>query len=342
MIDIDGSMGEGGGQIIRSAVALSALTGRDCRICEIRAGRKRPGLAAQHIAGIRGVAMLCGAELEGDALGSSEIVFRPRALRRSDIRVDVGTAGSVTLVLQACLLPVIGSGESGRVAITGGTNVRWSPPLDYLNHVVMPLLGRMGVRAKMNVSRRGFHPEGGGEVELDVSPPASLRPLWLEERGGMLSLSGVCFSQNLPDHVCERMSRSARKVLSSIGDADIRHEGGKGGSTGAGICLFARYKNTVLGSDALGERGVPSESVGREAAGDLLVEIEGGGTLDVHAADQLLPYMAMANGPSHFSVGEVSDHLRTQARLLPMFLDVDVRFEEGDLRFEVWVEPSHT
>jgi RNA 3'-phosphate cyclase len=341
MIDIDGSAGEGGGQILRMAVALSALTGLDCRVSNIRAGRPRPGLAAQHIAGIRGVAQLCSAELSGDQKGSTEIVFKPGKIRCGDLRLDVGTAGSITLVLQACLLPVIGSKQKSRISINGGTNVKWSPPVDYLKKLLVPMLSRMGARMDIDIVRRGFYPQGGGTVDVQVKGTEKLAPLDLGQRGELITVEGTCFSQNLPDHICKRISHTSKKMFLDR-DLNIYFDRRDGPSTGTGICLFARYEKTVLGADCLGEKGLSSEKVGEQAARNLICEMEGPGTLDMYAADQLLPYMALAQGPSRFRVREASQHLRSVAALLPEFLDADILIRRKDEDFEVRVEPSCT
>jgi len=330
MIEIDGSMGEGGGQVLRSAVALSAMTGKDCMISSIRSGRPKPGLAAQHLVGLRGIRDLCGADLKGDEVGSEEIVFKPGKLSCRDLEMDVGTAGSITLVLQACLLPLVVNGGRSRLTIRGGTDVRWSPPADHMRYVLLPLLERMGISYKMEVLSRGFFPEGGGEVVLEISSPDRLEPLELDKRGELDSMTGSCFSQNLPDHVTKRMVSSARKKLVGFGEPRIDMKRSEGPSTGVGICLFARYGNTVLGANGLGERGVPSEKVGGEAAEALIEEMNCEGTLDVHTADQLLPYMALAGGSSIFKVRKMSGHLRTQMDLVPLFLDTEFQVMIGD------------
>jgi RNA 3'-phosphate cyclase len=341
MIDVDGSMGEGGGQILRMAVALSALTGLECRVSNIRAGRPKPGLVAQHIAGIRGVAQLCNAELSGDQKGSTEIVFKPGKIRSGDLRLDVGTAGSITLVLQACLLPVIASNQESRITINGGTNVKWSPPVDYLEMLLLPMLSKMGARINIDIGKRGFYPQGGGTATVHVNATERLAPVDLRYRGELITLEGVCFSQNLPDHICKRISHTAKKMFLGR-DLRIYCDRSDGPSTGTGICLFARYEKTILGADSLGEKGLSSEKVGEQAAKDLICEMEGPGTLDIHAADQLLPYLALAEGPSRFLVREASQHLYSVAALLPEFLDVEILIRRRDEDFEVKVDPSYT
>ena len=215
-----------------------------------------------------------------------------------------------------------------RLDITGGTDVRMSPPIDYYEQVLFPFLRRMGLDVRIDVLGRGFYPKGGGRVITSVLGADRFKTLDLSERGPSEGIGGTCFSQNLPEHVCDRISHA---VMSAFVGRDIKvhKERMFGPSPGAGIQLHASFANTILGADALGERGVPSEQVGSSAASALRSEIEGGGTLDVHAADQLLPYFALADGPSYFKVREVSEHFRTQAWLIERFLGTSINVEKS-------------
>ena len=337
MLEIDGSYGEGGGQVLRSSVALSALTGKEMRIVNIRSKRDRCGLAAQHLTAVRGVAELCGAALEGDELGSTSLTFRPGEVRGGEYEFNVGTAGSVTLVLQACMLAALRADGPVVMTIRGGTNVRMSPPVDHYHQVLLPLLREMHVDVELEVLQRGFYPQGGGAVTATLMPPRALMPLQLEERGRLEMINGASFVQNLPEHIAQRMEHAVRKSL--LGERIVtERQLSSGPSSGAGIYLCARYENTVLGVDALGERGVPAERVGELAAERMRDELDGGGTLDVHTADQLLPYMAMAEGPSSFKVRELTSHLTTQMWLLPQFLPADISVDGT----AVSVVPNHT
>ncbi|KQM12526.1 hypothetical protein AOA80_01715 [Methanomassiliicoccales archaeon RumEn M1] len=334
---IDGSYGEGGGQILRSSVALSALTGRDLEIVNIRSKRERCGLAAQHLTAVRGVAELCGALLEGDELGSTSLTFRPQEVHGGEYGFDVGTAGSVTLVLQACMLASVSADGPVTMTIRGGTNVRMSPPVDHYLNVLLPLLHEMHVDVELEVVQRGFYPQGGGVVTVTIMPPRAIMPLELKERGRPEGIEATSFVQNLPEHIAQRMEHAVRKSL--LGERiTAERQLSSGPSSGAGIYLCARYQNTMLGTDALGERGVPAERVGEDAAERMRDEIDGGGTLDVHTADQLLPYMAMAQGPSSFKVRELTSHLTTQMWLLPQFLPVEIEVDGTTVN----VVPSRT
>jgi len=341
MIEIDGSQGEGGGQMLRTALALSALTGKEFRITRIRANRQNPGLAAQHLTSVSGVAELCGAEVEGAKAGSMDLRFKPGPVVGGMHQLDVGTAGSVTLVLQACLLALARCRKEVVLQIRGGTNVGWSPPVDHYQLVLLPLLCQMGGEVRMEVARRGFYPEGGGEVLVTASPWKHIAPFKVEERGMLRSIDGVCFSRNLPPNICQRMADVVRKRFKGM-EPHIHMDIGQGPSAGAGVFLCALFERTILGGDALGERGISSERVGEKAVDALLSEINSRSTLDVHTADQLLPYMALANGESRFLVREITGHLSTQIELVRRFLDVRVELADDGEDHLVSVSPSCT
>lgn len=318
MIELDGSQGEGGGQTVRTALSLSALTGNSFRMRGIRAGRPDPGLKPQHLAGVRLMQRMCSATVKGDKIASQDLEFHPGPLAGGRHEFDVGTAGSLTLMLQTVLPALVLSPFETELVLTGGTDVKWSPPVDHYQLVLFPLLRRMGARVEMTVERRGCFPQGKGCVHLRTRGGA-LSPLRLEKRGELCGIYGTSFAQNLPAVVPDRM---AEAVIREIPGAKLRREVTVGASTGAGVTLAAEYENTALGWSALGRRGVPSERVGREAALGLLDEINVGGTIDARTADQVLPFMALASGDSYFTVSELSGHLETQMGLLPSFLPV--------------------
>ena len=325
MIELDGSEGEGGGQTVRTALSLSALTGRPFHITDVRAGRPDPGLKPQHLAGVRLMQRLCSARVEGDEVGSRELTFIPGRISGGSHEHDVGTAGSLTLLLQSVLPALIASPVESELRLIGGTDVRWSPPVDHYQLVLFPLLRRMGAELELTVDGRGFHPRGGGELRLRVRG-TSLRPLRLEERGELVRVTGRACVQNLPEKVAERMIASARHEIPGL---DAEKVVAQGTCPGAVLTLAAEYAGTILGCSALGERGVPAEKVGQEAAGGLRKVIDLGGTLDPWTADQLVTYMALAGGVSCFTVGKVSGHLASQMHLLPRFLPVS--FVVGDV-----------
>jgi len=318
MIELDGSEGEGGGQTVRTALSLSAITGQPFHITDIRAGRPDPGLKPQHLAGVRLMQRLCSARVEGDAVGSRELTFAPGRITGGAYEYDVGTAGSLTLLMQSALPALIVSPAETELRLTGGTDVRWSPPVDHHQLVLLPLLRRMGADLELAVERRGFHPRGGGTVRLRVRG-GPLSPLRLEERGELVRALGRACVQNLPEKVAERMIASARNELPGLVAEKVVTQGA---CPGAGLTLVAEYGGTVLGWSALGERGVPAERVGQEAASCLRKVMDLGGTLDSRTADQIVTFMALARGDSCFTVGKISGHLASQMRLIPRFLPV--------------------
>ena len=341
MIEIDGAEGEGGGQIFRCALGLAALTGKDIRVVNIRANRPNPGLAGQHLTAVKGVAQLSDARVEGASIGSRELTFLPGKVKGGRYRLDIGTAGSVTLVLQACLLAACRSDSEITLELTGGTNVRWSPPVDFYEFVFLPLLGQMGIKVRMEILVRGFYPEGGGRVVATISPSNQIKPLDLEKRGEFVGVEGVSYVQNLAKEIAQRMAIQVRKrIITTV--PKVRVDVRKGRSSGAGVFLNAKYSNTVLSGDGLGERGILSEKVADMAVDALQKEMWSEATLDVHAADQILPYMMMANGPSRFRVREMTGHLRSQIDLVLKFFDAEIEADGKEGSILVQVKPSRT
>ncbi len=335
MIEIDGSHGEGGGQLLRTAVALSAITRTPVALNRIRAGRPNPGLAAQHLTALRAVAELATAEVQGLEIGSAEMTFTPGGLVGGDHSFDVGTAGSVTLVLQACLPVAFAAKASTHLRIVGGTDVKWSPPLDSFAKVFLPWIRRMGGQADLLSHRRGYYPRGGGEVEISVQPTVAWSPVRLSEPGAVERVRGIAHISNLSDDVARRMKDAALRRLHGMPDPKIEeriYPGEDAVGQGGAVVLWAEREHTLLGADALAERGKTAERVGEEAAERLEAEVLSGATVDMHAADQIIPYLALADGPSSFLVREVSGHLRTMAWLIPQFLRREVEFQTiGDL-----------
>ncbi len=343
MIEIDGSYGEGGGQILRMSVALSAVTGRDVKITNIRAGRKNPGLAAQHLTGIKSVGEMCSAKVDGLEIGSQLVEFHPGALKGGKYRFDIGTAGSITLVFQACFIPALHAPTKSVLTVTGGTDVRWSPPIDYFQNVFLPMVEKMGVFAKVEKVKRGYYPKGGGKVVLHIEPKDKLVPLNLDKVSEGLRIGGISHVSNLPSHIPERMAGSAKKELVRLGrpDIELRTYGGDDAlGQGGAIVIWAGDGNTVLGGDATAERNLRAEKVGEMAAKELSKEIRSGATLDVHLSDQMLPYMAMADGESSFQVREITNHTTTNMWLIEHFFDVEFeKTQVGELH-KIVVRPK--
>jgi RNA 3'-terminal phosphate cyclase (ATP) len=321
MIVVDGSQGEGGGQILRTAVALSAITNEPVRVTNIRARRPNPGLAPGHVTSVEAAGALCDARVEGLHPGSKEIVFTPGELLGGEFRFDIGTAGSISLVIQCCLLPAALSKSPTKIVLTGGTNVRWSPPVDYLSRITLPVLEGFGVTASADIISRGFFPEGGGEVHLETSPSGQLTGSSLRTVGEVTRIEGVAFTQNLPAHIADRMRHSAMRKLVRFARVDVESESRDGRSTGAGIVLVARCEKGVLGSSALGEKGLRAEALGEASANDLIETVRSGAAVDEHMLDQILPYMATARGSSQVVAEEITEHARTNMLVIEQFSD---------------------
>ncbi|WP_029551032.1 RNA 3'-terminal phosphate cyclase [Thermococcus zilligii] len=316
-VEIDGSYGEGGGQILRTAVALSVITGKAVRITRIRANRPNPGLRPQHLHGILALKELSNARVKGAQVGSTELEFVPGEAKPGHIRVPLSTAGSITLVLQA-LLPAMAF-IGGSFEITGGTDVPWSPPVDYLKYVTLFALGKMGVKAELEIKRRGHYPKGGGAVAGKVEPWEEMKPLVALEWKKIERFSGISHATNLPAHVAERQAKAARERIEEHYNAPVEIETEVSGSLGpgSGVVVWAETEGLRLGGDALGERGKPAEVVGREAADELLDQLKTRAAVDKFLGDQLIPFLAFAGG--EVKVAEITNHLLTNVWVVERF-----------------------
>jgi RNA 3'-terminal phosphate cyclase (ATP) len=312
MLNIDGSVLEGGGQILRTAVALSAITGTAISITNIRGRRERTGLMPQHAAAVRAVAGMCHAQCSGLNTGSMSLEFSPGHLVRKDLTVDIGTAGSIPLVLHAWLPVALHTG--GSVTVTGGTEVDKSPTIDYFLHINGEFLRHHGAPLSIIIKQRGYYPSGGGEVTVHVTAPASLDPLDTAlARGPVACIFSFC--SNLPAHVAVRQSESARKQLKIMTGKDFtcRSVTAPGPGAGSSITICDGWK----GGTAVGRHGLPAEIVGKTAALQLVNELRGPGTVDSHLADQLLIYLAQYGGS--YTAPELTLHSRTVCWLLDLF-----------------------
>ncbi len=333
LIILDGSTGEGGGQILRSALTLSLLTGRPFRITRIRANRAKPGLKAQHLTAVEAAAILAGAEVRGGALGSTELTFRPGPVVPRDLRIDIGTAGATALVLQTIALPLALRGESGvRVVVTGGTFNTMAPSFPYLETTWRQTLALLGMPVVLAMPRAGYFPGGGGQVEAWIEP-ATLRPLVLEARGALVRIHGVAATSKLGLGIADRMRGRAAEALADLGyAAEITSAERPGAGPGAAISLVAEFEQgppaTFVG---LGERGKPAEAVADDAVEQLVAHLGvPEGALDRHNADQVLLPLAFAPGRSVVTVTEVTEHLRTNIATIRAFVDRPIRLEEWD------------
>jgi RNA 3'-terminal phosphate cyclase (ATP) len=297
------------------------------RIEKLRANRKKPGLAAQHLTSVRAAAMLCDAELEGAELGSQTLQFIPRKqVKAGDYFLDVaearegGSAGAVMLVLQTLLLPLALAKGVSSVVLCGGTHVDMSPSFDYVHDVWLPMLARMGVRAELSLVRSGWYPVGRGEIRLRISEAGELNSLRLDHRGPLRTITGRALAANLPLHISERMAGHARGLLQQAGmAAEIEAAVMQAACPGAGLYLTAHYQNCLAGFGAQGKRGKPAEQVAEEACAALLSHHRSGAALEPHLADQLILPAALCRGESVFSVEHISPHLVTNAWVVERF-----------------------
>lgn len=338
MITIDGSYGEGGGQVLRTSLTLSALLNQPMRIEKIRAARRKPGLQAQHLTGVRATAQVCGAELEGAELGSQTLTFIPQTPPRAgEYTFDVaearkgGSAGATSLVFQTLLLPLAFASDTSRLTLQGGTHAAWSPPFHYLEQVYLPTLTRMGIEVEVSIERWGWYPIGGGAIRAEIKGTGGTRGLvgiHLTERGELARLSGVSALSNLPRHIVERQRKRAAEILRAEGFAP-EIEMVDAPSRGRGTCVFllAEYENGLAGFTALGARGKPAEKVAKEACRDFLAYHESGACLDMRLADQLILPMALAQGPSAFTTCRITQHLLTNIWVVEQFLEVKCEVE---------------
>ncbi len=332
MIILDGSQGEGGGQIVRSAVTLSCITGQAVRVEKVRAGRKTSGLRPQHVAAVRAAAELCDAATEGVKVGSTAITFAPRAEVRSGVyEWAIGTAGSAALLLQTVLLPLALAEGPSEVRAHGGTHVPRSPSGHYLRDVYAPALLELGADVEVYVRAYGWTPEGGGTLTAYTGGGAHLHGVEMRERGALERVFGVAVGCNLPAHIPQRMANRARNLLAphlAGAPLDIRPQRVRSVSTGAGIFLAAEYSNGRGGVGVLGKRGMPSEVVAERAVQALLAFHDSGAAVDRHLADQLILPLALATGPSVLHAEAITSHCRTQAAVVGAFLPRAIHLNE--------------
>jgi len=325
-LDIDGSAGEGGGQILRTSLVMSALLGKPIRISKIRTGRSKPGLQAQHLTCVNALVKITNAIVEGDSLGSQEILFIPKSINPGNYRFDVSdvksSAGSVSLVLQAIFLPLAFAGKMSKVTLFGGTHVPWSPPTHYLQMVYFPIAEKMGAKADIQLKTWGWYPKGGGQVEVDIYP-AKLQSIDLFQRGNLKSIKGISAISNLPITIAQRQQEQALNILKSENlkaTFDIIDAPSRG--PGTAVLITIEFENSYAGFSSLGAKGKRAEDVAEEACKDCIDFIQSHKTVEHHLADQLVPLMALAKGHSCFTTSKISLHLLTNIQVAEQFLPI--------------------
>jgi len=322
MIQIDGSQHEGGGSILRTATALSAITHQDLKVTNIRKKRKKPGLRPQHLSGLKSAAKLCNAQLKGDEINSEEIEFKPGKIKAKDITVDIKTAGSITLILQGLIPIAIQASEPTEIHFkSGATDTFFSPTMDYFQDVFLKNLERMGVSIDLNIKRRGYYPQGGAEVIAKIKP-SELRTIHLlkKKRVKEITIKSGAAKQLQDKNVAHRQIKGAKEVLPDqlpIKEEESYHDTKCPGSH---VSLTANFSNAIIGTDNIGKLKKKAEKVGKEAAMELLNQQKSEACLDKYMADQILIYMALA-GNSKVTVSEITEHCKTNFWVIEKFLE---------------------
>jgi RNA 3'-phosphate cyclase len=332
MLEIDGSFGEGGGQILRSALALSLLTGKSFRLRNVRANRRpKPGLQPQHLMSVRAAVEIGRASVKGDAVNSKDLTFEPGAVRSGNYRFAIGTAGATGLVLQTVYLPLglRGAGPS-EITLEGGTHVSKAPCFHFLEMTWRRYMERIGLSVRLEMRRPGFYPRGGGSVVAHIAACSKIRGLHLTKRTELTKASGFSAIAGLPDHIARRQARRASVRLADAGIApDIPMEEWEGGP---GTVLGIRFDESPAPTlfFAIGERGKPAEAVADDAADEALAYAASNEPVDPHSADQLLLPLAFAEEASEYRVSQVTKHLTTNIAVVRMFLERDISYEGAE------------
>ncbi len=320
MIQIDGSEGEGGGQILRSSLSLAIYTGQPFRITNIRANREKPGLMRQHLTAVEAAAEVCAGELEGAEPGSRALTFRPGKLAAGNYSFAIGTAGSCTLVLQTVLPALLAAAGESRVRITGGTHNRASPPFDFLARSFVPLLNRMGAQIELELASYGFYPRGGGEIRARIRPATKLSPLSLTERGARLAAHAEAYVAAIPLHVAQRelavIGRTLGLAPEQLQMRALPNDMGPGNV----VTITIAHEHVTEVFTGFGEKGVTAEAVGRQAAEEARRYLASAAPVGEHLADQLLLPMVLAGG-GEFLACAATSHLNSNTAVVERFTD---------------------
>ncbi|MBK7404395.1 MAG: RNA 3'-terminal phosphate cyclase [Phycisphaerales bacterium] len=320
-IEIDGSFGEGGGQILRSALALSMVTRRQVRVERIRAGRSRPGLLRQHLTAVRAAAEVCGGRVEGDVLGSTELRFWPGRVRPGAYSFSIGTAGSTTLVLQTVLPALLCADGASEISIEGGTHNPGAPSVTFLEEAFLPLLARMGVRVDVTMTRHGFYPAGGGRIVARIEPATSLRPIALLERGEIVERSAVASVAGLPGSIAKRELAAVAELLGWGAESMRIEQLDERVGPGNVLSVIVRSQGLTEVFTGFGERGLSAEAVAKRTAREVRDYLASGAPVWEHLADQLILPMALSGGGA-FRTGPLSSHASTNIAVVERLLGV--------------------
>ncbi len=331
MIEIDGSIG--GGQLLRTAVSLSALTGESVKITNIRKGKAegKPGLRPQHLMGIEVLGEFCQAEMKGLQEGSLEVEFTPEKLRVYDKKINIGTAGSIGLLLQTLTPLLIFNDKPVTLEITGGTETMWSPTIQYIKHVTYPILNKMGAKLTLEIIKHGYYPKGGGKVVVTSKPAGALIPFNYTDRGEIRDIQVYSTAGLLPKDVVERQGKTALSTIQYYcpkTEISMIYENVQSLSPGSSVTCCANCDYSILGGDFLGERGLKAEIVGQSAAERLLKSLKSGASLDKYMADQILVFLALTKGKSQVKVEEITEHCRTNIQTIEQILPIEFNIDK--------------
>lgn len=340
MIKIDGSYGEGGGQILRTSLSLSVLTNQPIEIFNIRAKRKNPGLQAQHLVAVKAVEKISEGEVWGARIGSKILRFKPKKIKFGKFEFDIGTAGSTTLVAQTILLPLSFSKHPSEILIIGGTHNPLAPPFHYFSEIFLPMIEKLGVKTKAKLENYGFYPKGGGRIRLFIEPIEKLEAKDFLKRGNLEKISGLSLVANLPIEIAQRQKQSLIKEFLKLFpeqenwrkklEENIKIERVKSLSSGTFVFLKAKFENNLVGFSSLGEKGKSAKKVGQETAEQFLNYYQSEKALDPYLADQIVLYLALTKKPFSFTVSKITNHLLTHLWLLEKILNVKIKIDEKE------------
>jgi RNA 3'-terminal phosphate cyclase (ATP) len=323
MIKIDGSMMEGGGQLLRMATTYSAILSEPIKVINVRAKRREPGLKPQHLTTLKAAATICNAKMKGGALGSTEIIFEPKRIKGDVYNFNIGTAGSITLLLQ-CITPMlIYADKPSNITIQGGTAVNWSPSFSFLKNIIYQSLQSMGAKVNIRIEKHGFYPKGGGKITQTTYPSKNFKPI-IPKEPKKNKIVGESLCGRLPKHIAKRQAQSAQSILEAnklesqitygkIHPAPL--------SPGSLICLWVKGTNIYLGADKLGARGKPAEKVGAEVATRIIEEVNTKATVDRHTTDNLILPASLASGTSYLKTSKITLHTLTAIEVAKIFTE---------------------
>ncbi len=331
MLHINGSQGEGGGQILRTSLTMAMVTGTDIKIENIRAGRAKPGLMRQHMACVKAAQQICGAEVSGVKVGSTSIIFKPRAIQAGEYEFSVGTAGSTMLIFQTVLPALAMVNDESRLKFHGGTHNMMAPSFDFIALAFAPVMKRLGVDIEMKLHRHGFYPQGGGEWGAVIKPSGSIKMLELTKTGGLISKEAVVTSSNIPEHIAERELREISKRC-GWSTAELRSENVKCLGSGNILSLRLHYEKHSEVTEYVGKVGLSAERVARNAVRNMRRYQSNGAVVGEHLADQLMLPMAIGEGGVFRSL-KPSLHSTTNRDVIHLFIDRRFKFEELDMDY---------